>query len=69
MDLTHLQSVLEAFEEEAFFMSSRSLERDYVNAFVGEVNPVIPETCSSLTLIPREALLRGAYTVGKAVKR
>jgi hypothetical protein len=35
MDLTRLQSVLEAFEEEVFFMSSRSPKRDHVNAFAG----------------------------------
>ena len=35
MDLTRLQSVLEALEEEAFFMSSRSPKRDHVNAFAG----------------------------------
>src|SRR5438067_13913975 len=35
MDLTRFQSVLEAFEEDAFFMSSRSPKRDHVNAFVG----------------------------------
>jgi hypothetical protein len=35
MDLTRLQSVLEALEEEAFFMSIRSPKRDHVNAFVG----------------------------------
>src|SRR3989304_1091859 len=34
MDLTRLQSVLEAFKEEEFFMSSRSSKRDHVNAFV-----------------------------------
>src|SRR3990172_3510930 len=35
IDLTRLQSVLEAFEEEAFFISSRSPKRDHVNAFAG----------------------------------
>jgi len=35
MDLTRFQSVLEAFEEDAFFMSSRSPKRDHVNAFAG----------------------------------
>src|SRR6266480_3372876 len=39
MDLTRFQSVLEAFEEDAFFMSSRSPKRDHVNAFEENTMP------------------------------
>ena len=35
---------------------------------VGEVKPVIPEICCSLTLIPRKAHLPNVYTHGKTVK-